>query len=399
MSMKILHVIPSVGPLRGGPSLVISAMTKGLAQAGLNVHVAATDDNGQEHLDVPLGYPVVQDGVTFWHFRRQTSFYAASWPLTRWLAQHVPDYDLLHIHALFSYAAIPAAFLAARYGVPYMVRPLGTLNRWGMQQRHPLLKYISFHLVERRIVSQAEAVHYTSEKERLEAAELGVACPCVVIPLGVDFSSFTHRPSAGSLRARYPRLAGRVVLLFLSRIDPIKGMDLLLHAFAEVRQGQSDVALVVAGDDHDVFVAQLKAEVARLGLEDDVVWAGFLAGEAKLAAFADADVFVLPSYSESFGIAMIEAMAAGLPVIVSDQVGLAGDIERAQAGLVVRCEATSLAKAMKRLTEESETRRTMGANGRRLVEERYTWGRVSKDLIQVYEDILNGTQRSATWIE
>src|SRR5438445_624243 len=129
--MKVLHVIPSVGPLRGGPSVMLHTMARGLSQAGVTVDVATTDDNGPERLNVETAQPLEEDRVTYRYFPRQTRFYTFSWPLTRWLAKHVCDYDVVHIHALFSYAAVPAAYWASRYTVPYVVRPLGVLNRWG----------------------------------------------------------------------------------------------------------------------------------------------------------------------------------------------------------------------------------------------------------------------------
>src|SRR5262249_32671167 len=154
---------PSVGPQRGGPSVMMRTIARGLSQTGLEVHVATTDDNGPNRLNVPLGVPQREDSATFWYFPRQTRFYTFSWPLTRWLAKHIEDFDLVHIHALFSYAALPAALLARRAGVPYIVRPLGTLNRWGMQNRRRWLKKLSFRLIESHIVAGAAGVHYTCE--------------------------------------------------------------------------------------------------------------------------------------------------------------------------------------------------------------------------------------------
>jgi len=165
--MKILHVIPSVGPLRGGPSGMIRTLTRELVKAGITVDVATTDDNGPTRLDVVLEHPVIDEGVTYRYFRRQTRFYSFSWPLTRWLNEHVVDYDLVHIHALFSYPSISAAFWAQRYRIPYIVRPLGVLTRWGMRNRRPWLKRGSFKFIESRILSGAAAVHYTSEQEIL----------------------------------------------------------------------------------------------------------------------------------------------------------------------------------------------------------------------------------------
>src|SRR5206468_5114699 len=122
---KVLHVIPSVGPLRGGPSAMVRNLAHSLVQHGIETHVATTDDNGPESLHVPHGVRVIQEGVSYWFFPRQTDFYTVSWPLVSWLSRHVREFDVVHIHALFSFAALPAAYCASRDGVPYIVRPLG----------------------------------------------------------------------------------------------------------------------------------------------------------------------------------------------------------------------------------------------------------------------------------
>jgi len=127
---------------------------QGLVNHGVAVDIATTDDNGTGRLAVPFGQPVVEDGVTYRYFRRQVGFYTVSWPLSRWLAVHVEDYDVLHIHALFSFSATAGAFWAARRGVPYLVRPLGVLNTWGLRNQHPLLKELSLRLIERRVLCQ-----------------------------------------------------------------------------------------------------------------------------------------------------------------------------------------------------------------------------------------------------
>src|SRR5437879_700359 len=153
---------------------MVRRLAGSLARAGIETHVATTDDNGPETLQVRCGVPVVQDGATYWYFRRQTRFYTFSWPLGAWLARHVADFDAVHIHALFSFATLPAAYWARRRGVPYIVRPLGTLNEWGMRNRRPWLKRLSFRLIESRILKHAALVHYTSDQERLEAETLHV---------------------------------------------------------------------------------------------------------------------------------------------------------------------------------------------------------------------------------
>jgi glycosyltransferase involved in cell wall biosynthesis len=383
-ALKVLHVIPSVGPLRGGPSVMVQTMARGLSRSGVEVHVATTDDNGRERLDVPLGLPVVEEGVTYWYFPRQTRLYTFSWPLSRWLARHVGDYDVVHIHALFSYVAMPTAFWCRHDGIPYVVRPLGTLNRWGVHHRHPWLKQLSLRLVERRMLSGAAVVHYTSEQERLEAADLGLVDRSVVIPNAVDMTMVPSGSLAGRFRARYPQLADRLVLLFLSRLDAKKGLNLLLPAFARVRRQYPRAVLVLVGNGDPALVAQLQHEATRLGIDADLLWTGFLTGEDKWAALADADLFVLPSYSENFGVAVVEAMACGLPVVVSDQVGIQQEIAAAQAGLVVRCEVEALAAACSQLLGDAELRAVLGRNGQALARQEFTLETVTERLVGLY---------------
>ncbi|MBV9279273.1 MAG: glycosyltransferase [Chloroflexi bacterium] len=364
-------------------------MTENLARAGLEVHVVTTDDNGAGRAAVPLDGPVTEAGVVRRYLPRQTRFYTFSWPLTWWLAGHISGYDLVHIHALFSYPSTPAALYARRHGVPYIVRPLGTLNRWGFHHRRPWLKRLSFHLLERRILAGAAAVHFTSEQELAEARELGVPFRPAVIPLGIDAEPFTHLPSPDAFYRAHPCLAGRPITLFLSRFHAKKGLDLLLPAFARLLALQPDAALVLAGDGEPAFVDQLRAECVRLGIADSVVWTGFLRGADKLAAMAAADVFALPSYSENFGIAAVEAMAAGLPVVVSDQVAVSREIADCGAGLVVPCETESLTAALISLHHDADLRERLSRTGRRLVQDRFSLGATTRRLVSLYSQIVD----------
>ncbi|MGA2590646.1 MAG: glycosyltransferase [Bryobacteraceae bacterium] len=371
---KILHVIPSVGPQRGGPSVLMRTLARALSQAGMEVHVATTDDNGPDRLRVPHGVPQQEDGATFWYFARQTRFYTFSWPLTRWLARHVREFDLVHIHALFSYAALPAALAAHRAGVPYIVRPLGTLNRWGIENRRPWLKKLSFRVLESRILASAAGIHYTSEQELVEAGELGVSANPLIIPNAVELPA----------REARPRRHDRKVILFLSRFDRKKGLDLLFEAFSRVRNECPDAVLVLAGTGDPEWVASLKINAERLGIASDVIWAGFLTGEDKWAALSGADVFVLPSYSENFGIALVEALACGCPVVLSDQVGIHREISRAEAGLVTPCRVEELSRALLNVLNDAALRRRMSENGVRLARQQFSLEAVSRQLAAAY---------------
>ena len=364
---------------------MVRTLAGGLSRSGIETHVVTTDDNGPEQLHVPLGVPIVEDGVNYWYFRRQARFYTFSWPLARWLARHVREFDVVHIHALFSFATLPAAYYARRNGVPYIVRPLGTLNEWGMKNRRPRLKRLSFRFLESRILKHAALVHYTSEQERAEASKLQVTAACEIIPNALPNDS--PPSSSGQFRARHPELKGRKIILFLSRLDTKKGLDLLLPAFAKVRLELQDAVLVLAGDGERDFVNRLKAQAATHGINSGLFWAGFLTGADKWSALADADVFVLPSRSENFGIAVLEAMAAGKPVIVSDQVGIHREITEAKAGLVASSTVGSLADTILQLLNAPAQSLMMGLNGRCLAERNYSVDAVTRKLIHVYTGI------------
>jgi glycosyltransferase involved in cell wall biosynthesis len=384
--MKVLHVIPSVAPWRGGPSAAIRAIARGLARQGLDIHVATTNDNQPALLDVPLGRPVDEDGVTYRYFPRQTRFYICSLPFFNWLRHGAAGYDLIHIHTVFSYCSNVAAWIAYREGVPYIIRPLGVLNRWGFENRRPVLKQMSFALLEKRLLSRAAAVQYTTAQESEEAAELRFPHRPVVIPNPVEMA----HPAIdlrGQFRAQYPELADRRIVLFLSRIDPKKGLDLLLPAFREVLRQDPRAALVIAGEGEPSLVERLRQTAAELGIASSVFWPGFLAGARRAAAFADADLFVLPSYSENFGMAPVEAMGFGLPVVLTDRVGIHQEVSAARAGIVTPASSEAIASALLLVLRDDGLRPEMGRNARRLATSRYSVEAVTGRLRDLYTEL------------
>jgi glycosyltransferase involved in cell wall biosynthesis len=358
-------------------------MARAQAQRGLEVHVASTDDNGRGRLEPP-SIPFTEQSVKYWLFTRQTRFYTFSLPLTAWLCKHAGDYDVIHIHALFSYASIAGAVCAKLAGVPYIVRPLGTLNQWGMRYRRPWLKKLSFRFIESRILRYAAGVHYTSEQEASEAEQLGVRHISLLIPNPVELPRTLG--SRGTFRARFPNLARKTMVLYLSRLDAKKGIDLLLPAFARTRIKHPDAVLVLAGDGARTFVRDLQTQARRLGLDEVILWAGFLEGDRKRDALADADIFVLPSYSENFGVAVVEAMGAGLPVVVSDQIGIHHQIAAAEAGIVVECSVEQLESALAKLIEDAPLRAAMGENARRFAQQ-FAPQQVALQLANIYAEI------------
>ncbi len=325
------------------------------------------------------------------YFPKRLEFYKVAPGFAPWIFRHVHDYDLVHIHALFSFTSVTAAWAARRAGVPYVVRPLGTLNRYGVTQRRPWLKQLSLKLIEGAILRHAAVVHFTSDAERREAEALGMPMRSAVAPLAVE-----AMPTADAtcFHNRFPRLLGKRCVLTLSRLNKVKNLEGLLKAFSLLYQGSPDVFLVIAGDGDAEYVATLWKLAARLDLGDRVVWTGFIDGKLKASAFAAAEVFVLPSFSENFGIAAAEALMAGLPCVLGNGVAIAKEVDEAGAGFSVAPEPEAIAQALRRLLDDEKLRAGMGKSAAALAAERYSLEAMGRNLEALYSRIL---RHKTTW--
>ncbi|QIF04491.1 glycosyltransferase [Roseimicrobium sp. ORNL1] len=325
-------------------------MARSLIRQGVSVDIVATLDPAEaSERNITFGEPLDLGGFTVRYFKRQTHFYKASMPMLRWLSDNVGNYDVVHNHAVFSFAPLAGAFCARRARVPYIIRPLGLLNHWGLENRRKVLKKLSLRLFDLPALRHAAAIHFTSDREQSEAAALALATKSVVIPIGIDAEPFETLPGPQRFLEKFPAAAGKRILLFMSRIDPKKGIELLLQAFARTCAKTSDIMLVVVGSGTETYEASLKHLAAELNLGNRVLWTGFLDGEDKLSVLSAAEIYFLPSYSENFGIALVEAMAAGLPCIATSHVAIAEDAAKHGAVIQVPSEVDAIAQATDRL--------------------------------------------------
>ena len=388
--MKVLHVIPSLSSTQGGPSFALPLMERALAGSAVEMTVVSTDDDGPgRHLAVPLGQPVFSHSATRFYFRKQAEFYKVSLPLSHWLNKNVNQFDLVHIHALFSFSSTAAAWAARKQEIPYIIRPLGVLNHWGMENRRKFLKSLSFRFVEFPILQHAAALHYTSHAEQQEAEQTGAKVPSVIIPLGIDTAAFEKLPRPESFLNRFPQARGKKLVLFLSRLDAKKGLDMLLPAFVAVKRRQPQAMLIVAGNGEKEFTDNLQRQSVKLGLANDILWPGFLAGTEKLSAFSVATVFVLPSYSENFGIALVEALAAGLPCVTTTGVAVSKEIAANNAGIVVPPNEIGLAAALDKLLADEVLCERLGGNARRLAQAQFSLVALREALLKLYCEIIS----------
>lgn len=384
--MNVLHVIPSLSLSHGGPSQAIRAMEQSLLAQGISVETATTDDDGLgQRIAKPLGQRIAEEGAVRWYFKKNTEIYKCSWSFAHWLSSCARNYDLIHIHYLFTFASSYAALCARRNGIPYIIRPLGVLNRYGLTKRRPLLKKASLRFLEGPILQHAAAVHFTSAAEQREVESLGYSLKKgVVIPLATTaFESANPLPLSKLL----PEVSGKRVILFLSRLDIKKNVEGLLNAFAQIAKQYSDSHLVIAGSGEHAYVVKLKGLAKNLGIQNRISWPGYVQGEIKKALLRDSILFVLPSYSENFGIAVAEALAAGLPCVVGRGVALAEQVELVGAGLSVNTDSADIANGIRNILD-SETRRTnMSMRASALASAEFSDIVMGKRLRVLYEDI------------
>jgi glycosyltransferase involved in cell wall biosynthesis len=395
--MKILHVIPAVAPRYGGPSQAVVEMCLALQDAGLTVEICTTDADGDGRLAVELDKPTLYRGVQTHFFRRDRSeAFKFSRSLAQWLDKNVARYDIVHIHAVFSHSTYSAAQACQRHQIPYIVRPLGTLEPWSMHQKR-LRKMLAWRLFFRHLLHGAAAVHYTTEQERELTEQSLNLSKGIIIPNGINEALLAVKPT-GKFREQYGIPSNATTVLCLSRLHPKKGIDLLLKAFLELRtQGKlAPVHLVLAGDGEPSYVDQLRGIVRGTAAESSVHWTGWLEGESKFAALVEANLFVLNSFQENFGIGVVEAMACGTPVLLSQQVGLAADVAKHDAGWIVDLERDGLLSGLLEATADAAEARRRGDNARRLVADHFTWSRISVQLHSLYESLLTNRESALT---
>lgn len=373
--MRILHVIATLDAATGGPAKACVEMAGAVANLGHQVDIFTTDWRSSPSASQAFGYPYTA-GVLRSFNCDFPSVWKPSRDMARALLSDAGKYDLLHVHSLYLFHDMMAPLAARRANRPYVVRPHGLLDPY-IRRRNRLRKALVELAYQNRVLAQADAIHYTSADEQRISEPFARGAPGIVVPLGVN------APAPVDNTVRQPRR-----ILFLSRLHPKKGLDLLVPAFAAVREQYGDARLVIAGPD-DGARAMAADLVARHGLGDHVEFPGMLVGAAKDRAFAEAGLFVLPSYSENFGIAVAEAMAAGLPVVVSDQVNIHDAIAEAEAGLVVPCQIDRLAQALLVLLADPDKGRRMGRNGMELALVRYGWPAIGKQLEDVYRRIVD----------
>ena len=379
--MRVLHVIPSVAERSGGPAIAIVPMCRALKQEGIEVMLVSTsagvdhDESLYEYKGIPAKFFPIQLGGSFKYSR----------PLSSWLSANIEQFDVAHIHAVFNHSSIAAAHVCRKAGVPYIVRPLGTLEPWSMTQKS-LRKRVFWQVSGKGMLRRAAAVHYTTDAEKLSTERLLGLNHGKVIALGIET---TASASHAKLEQHFPELASEPYMLVLSRLHPKKGLDVLIDAFLALVQVEKFAhwRLVIAGDGPEAYVLKLKAMAGSSAQRDRIVFTGWLDGEEKDAVLGGASLLVLPSHQENFGLCVMEALSHSVPVLVSPHVNLAEEIVLANAGWIATVDKDALISRLAEALGDEEERVRRGLAGKQL-SQKYSWDTAAKSLIDLYKQVV-----------
>jgi len=330
LSMKLLHVISSVDPKGGG---VIEGVVQ-LSQLHINwghaVYICCLDDANAEWVKRSK-IPVIALGPV-------KGTFGYSQVLAPWLRVHAHEYDAVIVNGLWQYIGFAVWRALAGTATPYYVFSHGMLDPW-FKHTYPLKhlkKWLYWPWAEYRVLRDARRVIFTCEDEKILARESFWLYKVneAVTAYGVSNPPANGDELAAKFLTQYPQLQGKRLALYLSRIHVKKGCDLLIEAFAKVAKQDASLHLVMAGPDQIGWVPKLQAQAEKLGIAQRITWPGMLQGDMKWGAFYAAEVFVLPSHQENFGIVVAEALACGKPVLISNKVNIWREIEADGAGLV-----------------------------------------------------------------
>jgi glycosyltransferase involved in cell wall biosynthesis len=387
--MRVLQVIASVADVNGGASTAIWSTLKALQNRNIHSELVTTNEDGPDRLmDVPMGEFIRCDNHRVRFFPSRGDRYTTSWPLARWLFANARQYDMIHVHGLFRFAPVAAAHVALARGVPYVLTLHNTLGNWGMRYRRPLLKKLSIGLLEGRVIDGAQRVHLCSFEELTQVERVrSLGARACVFPLGIDLPAEAEDQPNTAATTEIDKLAGRTVVLFMSRIHEIKGVDLLLAAFAAIRRTRADIELAIAGTGDERLVARLQGMARQLGIENCTHWLGFVQGEAKRRLLSLASVFVLPSHSENFGYAVVEAMLAGLLVVTTVNVPSGRFVAEADAGVVYDGTPGQLEKGILQILDmPADQRRARAGRATSTVRERLSLQTFGDSLERIYRE-------------
>jgi glycosyltransferase involved in cell wall biosynthesis len=382
-----VEVVPHLDPKYGGMSAAVPALGEHLSmQEHINISLAGFCLPGEESL--PEGYR--PERLSYWPISR------GAWltdrlrgnKLHRQLHTLLADSEGVHIHGLWEQSTAIAAATARELGIPYVLSAHGMLEPWALANKR-LKKQLYAGLIERRNVAGAACLHALTRAEARHYVNFGARSPIAIIPNGVELPEGAKEDL---FLSRFPALRGHRLVLFMARLHPKKGLDLLLEAWADLASRFPGTRLVIAGPDAEATQARCESYVSLHGLGESVIFTGMLRDAMKWSALAAAEIFVLPSYSEGLSVSVLEAMGMGVPVIVTEPCNMP-EVAENGAGLEIQPDAGEVASALQAmLSHTPEENAAIGRRGKELVQSRFTWPQVARKMAAVYRWVAGGTK-------
>jgi glycosyltransferase involved in cell wall biosynthesis len=384
--MRILVASPGFMPAQsaGGPPISTFNLCKGLSRVGADVRVVTTDWNGPTRLDVPTDRWTNYEEIPVWYARNHGGPFMYSPSGARMIAEWMPRVDcVINSGTLWFHLGFASWRAATRYGTPSLTYVRGLLDSWAFNFK-PVRKRIHWRLLGKRILRDSTVVVALSESERHAIRAMNISTRIEVVPNGalVDL----ERSPRTTLDSFVPALSGRRYVLFLGRIHKKKGLDVLLEAIAVYRSEDPDTRFVVAGPVDPEYASDWQQLLGRFGLNGSIIAPGTVSGALKAALFEYADVFVLLSRSEGLPVAVLEALAAGCPVVITKQCNLP-EVEEARAGIVIEPDAAEVVRAVRALLKDDECRRAMSDNARALARKSFDWDVIAQRTLALCREI------------
>jgi glycosyltransferase involved in cell wall biosynthesis len=387
--MRVLHVVTSINRDVGGPALTVPALAEGLVAQGVEATIATLDyarhgpqgRAGGAHV-VSMPAPAFTRALRGWspQFERKVAG----------LAKH--GADVVHGHGLWMFPNLYARRAAVAAGRPLVISPRGMLDDWSLR-RGRLRKRAAWRLFEHDNIAAARLLHATSAAEEAAIRAAGCAQPVAVIPNGVEIPDPAKTPPRDVLERAWPELAGKEWLLFLSRLHPKKGVIELVRAWSGLEQRFPGWQLVIAGPELDGHGEEVRASAESHKIRGRITFPGMLSGDLKSAALAHAALLVLPTHAENFGVVVAEALAHGTPALTTRSAPWR-ELADENCGWWVEDREDSVGVALAgAMALSPEARKAMGARGRAMVAERYSWSRVAGEMHAVYRWLAGTGQR------
>lgn len=382
----------------GGPIHSVSALAENLSKRGHKVIVFTTDSNQNEKLNVKKNCPIIVDGVEVWYFETKNIFengffknvpyfsksigYLYSSLMRDKLVEFMPKIDVVHTHLPFIYPTYIASKIAHRFNKPLFYHQRGVLSEKALQYRS-IKKKLYLNLIEKFIIRQAERLialtQYESEIFRKYCAKNQQIS---IIPNGIDTKQFDHIVKKNVFNID----ESKIVILFMGRLHPSKGANILFHAFLNAFSKNSKLMLVMAGPDEYGLMEDFESIIHDRNLQDHVLFPGMVVGDLKNQLLSRADLFVLPSSSEGFSMAILEALASSTPVLISPECNF-NEIELANAGKIVPNDIDLISNMILKLTKDKLSLKRMGENGRNFVSKNYNWETITDQFIDLYKNV------------